>query len=287
VSLASKQHQPGVGERPPSSRCSPGSAQAEHGNRGASALAQLGSSPHRGDVRLGWKETGSTGATKVVATCHVPAGSLGRRSHPPNGSEACRDLNEMTEEGTRAAEERRGHRWFGERAMGAATEQVCTGPGRRVRPVLQSSIRRATASGTSRCTAGLVLRMAVARAERAGWEKVGRRSTRGPGQADRAGVFSGPQRHGVLTPGQVMRTQTGWSCSTRGESRGPQARWPSGRARYLPSWGRGRNAPDRRLRGPGKPARHPPDAARLAPRAAAWVRRNGGRFCAGYARPRS
>ena len=235
----------------------------------ASALAQLGSS-HIAEP-FGWVETRIDGATTVLAILsrYLRAASDGWSL----AATSVRDLY-ATEEGTRAAEA--GGDFAGEaERLGAATAQVhrdlADAFGRSeldpeaIRELAEQMYRR--------------LDMAVATVPELGRfaDKVG------DAYSDLAKLIEpvpAQRVHGDYHLGQVMRTQTGWVVlDFEGEPASPLAQR------------RARSSPLRdvagMLRSFDYAARHQlvthPEAARLAPRAADWVRRNGDAFCAGYA----
>ena len=235
----------------------------------ASALAQLGSS-HIAEP-FGWVETRIDGATTVLAILsrYLRAASDGWSL----AATSVRDLY-ATEEGTRAAEA--GGDFAGEaERLGAATAQVHRDLADAFgRSELEPEALRELAEQMYRR-----LDMAVATVPELGRfaDKVG------DAYSDLAKLIEpvpAQRVHGDYHLGQVMRTQTGWVVlDFEGEPASPLAQR------------RARSSPLRdvagMLRSFDYAARHQlvthPDAARLAPRAAGWVRRNGDAFCAGYA----
>jgi maltokinase len=235
----------------------------------AVALTQLGSS-HIAEP-FGWVETRIDGASTVLAILsrYLRAASDGWSL----AATSVRDLY-ATEEGTRAAEA--GGDFAGEaERLGAATAQVhrdlADAFGRSelepeaIRELAEQMYRR--------------LDMAVATVP-----ELGRYADKvGDAYSDLAKLIEpvpAQRVHGDYHLGQVMRTQTGWVVlDFEGEPASPLAQR------------RARSSPLRdvagMLRSFDYAARHQlvthPDAARLAPRAAGWVRRNGDAFCAGYA----
>ena len=235
----------------------------------ASALAELGSS-HIAEP-FGWVETRIDGATTVLAILsrYLRAASDGWSL----AAISVRDLY-ASEEDTRAAEAGGDFAPEAER-LGAATAQVhrdladAFGQSElepeAVRELAEQMYRR--------------LDMAVATVPELGryGDKVG------DAYSDLAKLIepAAAQRvHGDYHLGQVMRTQTGWVVlDFEGEPASPLAQR------------RARSSPLRdvagMLRSFDYAARHQlvthPEAARLAPRAVDWVRRNGDAFCAGYA----
>jgi len=235
----------------------------------ASALAQLGSS-HIAEP-FGWVETRIDGATTVLAILsrYLRAASDGWSL----AATSVRDLY-ASEEGTRAAEAGGDFAPEAER-LGAATAQVHRD--------------LADAFGQSELEPEAIRELAEQMYRR--WDmavatvpELGRYGDKvGDAYSDLAKLIEpvpAQRVHGDYHLGQVIRTQTGWVVlDFEGEPASPLAQR------------RARSSPLRdvagMLRSFDYAARHQlvthPDAARLAPRAAGWVRRNGDAFCAGYA----
>jgi len=235
----------------------------------ASALAELGSS-HIAEP-FGWVETRIDGATTVLAILsrYLRAASDGWSL----AATSVRDLY-ASEEGTRAAEAGGDFAPEAER-LGAATAQVH-------RDLADAFGQSELEPEAIRELAEQMYRrfdMAVATVPELGryGDKVG------DAFSDLAKLIEpvpAQRVHGDYHLGQVMRTQTGWVVlDFEGEPASPLAQR------------RARSSPLRdvagMLRSFDYAARHQlvthPEAARLAPRAADWVRRNGDAFCAGYA----
>jgi maltokinase len=235
----------------------------------ASALAELGSS-HIAEP-FGWVETRIDGATTVLAILsrYLRAASDGWSL----AATSVRDLY-ASEEGTRAAEAGGDFAPEAER-LGAATAQVHRD--------------LADAFGQSELEPEAIRELAEQMYRRfdmavATVPELGRYADKvGDAYSDLAKLIEpvpAQRVHGDYHLGQVMRTQTGWVVlDFEGEPASPLAQR------------RARSSPLRdvagMLRSFDYAARHQlvthPEAARLAPRAADWVRRNGDAFCAGYA----
>jgi maltokinase len=234
----------------------------------SSALAKLGSS-HIAEP-YGWVETRMDGATTVLAILsrYLRAASDGWSL----AATSVRDL--YATEGARAAEA--GGDFAGEaERLGAATAQVhrdlADAFGRSelepeaIRELAEQMYRR--------------LDMAIAAVP----ELARHADMIGDAYSNLAKLIEpvpAQRVHGDYHLGQVMRTRTGWVVlDFEGEPASPLAQR------------RARSSPLRdvagMLRSFDYAARHQllahPDAARLAPKASDWVRRNGDAFCAGYA----